>query len=114
LLYPGQRLFFKPRFVFDGNRLAVLPPPVQSAADFQRLLDHPDQVLTSDAFLDRPRRMFPFTLSLLRWMASDFHVGATLHGAPRHPGVLLTRTSIGSVRDHGGDADDIRSNQATA
>jgi hypothetical protein len=84
LLYPGQRLFFKPRFVFDGNRLAVLPPPVQSAADFQRLLDHPDQVLTSDAFLDRPRRMFPFTLSLLRWMASDFHVGATLHGAPRH------------------------------
>lgn len=84
LLYPGQELFFKPRYVLEGNHLVVIPPPIQQPSDFQRLHDHPEQVLTADAFVSRPRRRFPYALSLLRWLVADFHVRATLQGIPRH------------------------------
>jgi len=84
LLYPGQELFFKPRFVFDGETLRTMPLPIAERTDFQRLMKSPATVLTYDEFESRPRPAFPYTMSLLRWLTGDFHVRAAIAGVPRH------------------------------
>ena len=84
LLYPGQEYFFKPRFKLSGDAVAVVPIPVQRPTDFQELRRRPAQVLPLDAFLERPRRTFPYTVALIRWGLFDYHVRAALAGRPRH------------------------------
>jgi hypothetical protein len=84
LLYPGQELMFKPRFIEDSAALRTLPVPVARRADFERLTDAPESVLTYDAFISRPRREFPHTVTIARWLLDDFHVRATIAGVPRH------------------------------
>lgn len=83
LLYPGQELFFKPRYVIDGAGLKVIPTVFHAAAEF-RALASPETALRDDAFLARPRREFPYTLALARWLFTDFHVRAKLARTPRH------------------------------
>jgi hypothetical protein len=84
LLYPGQRLAFKPRFVPDGDSLRLVPVPIRSADDLRDLPAHPARHLPYEAYLRRPRRGFPYTWSLLRWAASDFQARARLGGYPPH------------------------------
>ncbi len=84
LLYPGRELFFKPRFVQDDGALVEVPVPIRTAQDFQQLESDPASVLRHEAFLDRPRRAFPYTLALARWLVADFHVRSQLAGVPRH------------------------------
>lgn len=84
LLYPGQELFFKPRFVQQDGALVAVPIPIRTAQDFQQLESDPASVLLHDAFLDRPRRAFPYTLAVARWLVDDFHVRSKLAGVPRH------------------------------
>lgn len=84
LLYPGQRVFFKPRFVQDGATLRLLPGPITKREHFAMLTESPEAVLTYDAFIGRPRRHFPYTLSIARWLLGDFHVRAKIAGVPRH------------------------------
>lgn len=55
-----------------------------SRADFARLRDDPAAMLPADAFIDRPRRAFPFSIAMARWAVQDFHVRAQLRGVPRH------------------------------
>jgi hypothetical protein len=83
LLYPTTELGFKPRFLSEGGELRYLASPVASAADFRRVESDPASVLGAEAFLSRPRRVFPYSLALLRWMAFDFHVRQRLTGTPR-------------------------------
>ena len=84
LLYPGQELFFKPRFTLNGDSLRTLASPIQVREDFLRLERAPDAVLTYDEFSSRPRREFPYALAIARWLFKDFHLRATLAGVPRH------------------------------
>ena len=84
LLYPGQELLFKPRLFFDGEELRSMPVPIVERSDFQLLMEAPEGLLTYDEFVSRPRPAFPYTISLLRWLISDFHVRAKLAGVPRH------------------------------
>ena len=84
LLYPGQELFFKPRFILDGEALRLLDSPVARREDFTRLAHSPETVLVHDEFGSRPRRDFPYTIALLRWLTADFHLRATVAGVPRH------------------------------
>jgi hypothetical protein len=84
LLYPGERLLFKPRFVLDGDTLRLVPVPIRSRGDLRDLPAHPGRHLGYDAFLQRPRRGFPYTWSLLRWAATDLQVRAKLGRYPRH------------------------------
>jgi hypothetical protein len=84
LLYPGPRdeLAFKPRFVASSSGIEYVPVPVDAPDDFRRLSREPESVLTSDFFVQRPRRSFPYSVALGRWAAFDFHVRARLAGRP--------------------------------
>ena len=84
LLYPGQELFFKPRFRYERGELTPVPIVIQAPEDFDALRRDPEAILPLDAFTERPRRAFPYSLSLLRWAFSDYHVRAELRGIPRH------------------------------
>lgn len=84
LLYPGQELFFKPRFVLNGDSLRTLASPIQVRGDFLRLERSPEAVLTYDEFMARPRRAFPYAFSIVRWLFNDFHWRAALARVPRH------------------------------
>lgn len=84
LLYPGQELLFKPRFIFDGEELRSMPVPVAEPGDFHLLMTAPESILNYDEFLSRPRRAFPYTLSIVRWLFTDFHARAFMARVPRH------------------------------
>jgi hypothetical protein len=84
LLYPGSELGFKPRFQLAGGELVYLPPPIRDAGDYRVLEARPEALLRDEAFLDRPRRSFPFSLSLARFMLEDYHVRSAISGIPRH------------------------------
>lgn len=84
LLYPGNELLFKPRLLRSGDGLRYVPVPVRTAGDFAALESAPERVLAHDAFVERPRRSFPYTWALARWLATDFHVRSRLSGVPRH------------------------------
>jgi hypothetical protein len=99
LLYPGSPLRFKPRFVVDREDvITYVPSPVESVNDFARLRANPDSALRPDALLERPRASFPFTISLLRWLAKDVKLRARFTGepielnfyGPKHPAGGLT------------------------
>jgi hypothetical protein len=84
LLYPGQEVFFKPRFIFDGEQLRSMPVPIGERSDFQLLMASPESILDYDEFVSRPRRAFPYTLSIARWLFTDFHARAFMARVPRH------------------------------
>jgi hypothetical protein len=84
LLYPASRLRFKPRFLLDGDVLRWLSSPVATAADYRRAADAPESVLAHDAFLARPRPGFPYTVTLLRWIATDSYARSRLLRRPWH------------------------------
>ena len=101
LLYAGSPLQFKPRFVLESDSLQYLPIPVNSVADFRALERDPDSVLSGDALLVRPRRKFPFSVALARWLTQDFKLRARIAGVPseaayytrKHPAGGLELTS---------------------
>jgi hypothetical protein len=84
LLYPGQELFFKPRFIRDGARLRLLDNPIARPEDFERLTESPEALLTYDVFVTRPRRQFPYAIALWRWLLGDFHLRSEIDEVPRH------------------------------
>jgi hypothetical protein len=84
LLSPRHRLGFKPRFVPSGDTLRLIPAPIGSPADLRDLPAHPARYLRHEAFLQRPRRHFPYSWALLRWAMADFQVRAGLGRYPRH------------------------------
>ena len=84
LLYPQSVEGFKPRFLLDGNQLRFVPVPVSSAKDFLVLEQNPSLALPYDAFVDRPLRSFPYTISLFHWLLKDQHVRAKLLNRPRY------------------------------
>ena len=84
LLYPGQELFFKPRFRLRAQELEYVPIAVQTPQDFEALRRNPEAMLPLEAFIERPRRAFPYSLALLRWGLFDYHVRAELARRPRH------------------------------
>jgi hypothetical protein len=84
LLYPASRLRFKPRFVLDGGELQWVRSPVATAADYRRAADAPEAVLRHDAFLARPRPGFPYTVALLRWIATDSYARSRFLRRPWH------------------------------
>lgn len=81
-LYPGDGYGFKPRFLLQDDRLALVPIPVDSAADFARVCAAPEEILLHETFLDRPRAQFPYSWALLMWLTRDFHARALLAGKP--------------------------------
>jgi hypothetical protein len=84
LLYPSldEEPAFKPRFVMPGLRRIDAPAADEpSLRAFER---NPDGFLLNDWFSDRPRRGFPYTLAIARWLLSDFHVRARIRGVPRY------------------------------
>lgn len=85
LLDPGNQsaLVFKPIFTLLDDRLRFQPIPVQTDADVRAFARRPDSFLQHDAFRSRPRREFPYSLSLIRWALTDFHVRAHLAELPR-------------------------------
>jgi hypothetical protein len=100
LLYPGesQALAFKPRYVLRGDSLERVDSGVATAEAIAAFERDPDRDLTFDAFRSRPRREFPFTLALLRWLATDFHVRARLAGVPRHAAFYSARHPSDALR----------------
>jgi hypothetical protein len=82
LLYPGSPLRFKPRYVLSGDTLLYLAAPVESVEDFTRVERHPAATLEPDALLARPRRRFPYSLALARWMVTDVKTLTRLRGIP--------------------------------
>ena len=114
LLYPGSPLRFKPRFVTRSDSLHRLDAPVATRSDFARVGENPDSALAPDGLLDRPRAGFPFTVALVRWLATDMKIRARLTGVPveaayyepDHPaaGLELTVAILAaSVRDAAND-----------
>lgn len=97
LLYPGSHLQFKPRFVIAKGRLGYVPIPVNSIDDYRALKDDPERVLSGDAFLRRPRREFPYTLSLVRWLTGDIKVRAALSGVPPEAAFYAPRHFAGGL-----------------
>lgn len=84
LLYPGAEYVFKPRYILQHEQLVYVPNPIGTVEDFDRAAQDPAAVLQHEAFLNRPRAEFPFTLSLARWAFYDYHVRAKLKKLPRH------------------------------
>lgn len=82
LLYPGSELYFKPRFLLEGDSLRYVPIAVQRAEDFHRLRQNPREVLAHEGIINRPRRSFPHTIALVRWMIGDFKVQARFRREP--------------------------------
>ena len=84
LLYPQSVEGFKPRFLLEANQLRFVPVPVRSVKDFRVLEQNPSLVLPYDAFVDRPLRSFPYTISLVHWLLKDQHPRAKLLNRPRY------------------------------
>lgn len=97
LLYPGSYLQFKPRFAIVEGRLTYVPIPVNSIDDYRALKKNPERVLSGDAFLARPRREFPYTVSLVRWITGDIKVQATLSGIPAEAAFYAPRHFAGGL-----------------
>src|SRR5262249_25235072 len=74
------------RFLLEGGDLRWLPIPVQDAADYRAVADDPARFLVHDAFVDRPRPHFPYSVQLLRWLVTDSYVRARVRGRPWHAG----------------------------
>jgi len=83
-LLAGGVAGFKPRYVIAANQLRYVPVPVKTLEDFHLLVRNPKARLSFDAFLDRPRRAFPYSIALLCWFFTDHHVKTTLFGTPYH------------------------------
>ena len=98
LLYPGSPLRFKPRFVFAGDSVVYLPAPVTTRADFDRVQANPDSALAPDALLQRPRAAFPFTIALIRWLATDLKVRARITNRPIEASYYDPDHSAGGVQ----------------
>ena len=85
LLYPSGGMGFKPRFRIDARgRLRRVPVPVRSVAGYRSMERAPERKLPWDAFVSRPRREFPYTPKLVRWLATDFMVREKLFDEPWH------------------------------
>jgi len=84
LLYGGQELGFKPRFRLEGGTLQEVKIPIASPGDFYTLRQRPESILRDDFFLGRPRRRFPYALTLARWLLVDPVPRAALTRRPRH------------------------------
>jgi hypothetical protein len=84
LLYPASRLKFKPRFLLEDGVLRWVPIPVADAAEYRAVAERPERFLTHDAFVDRPRPEFPYTVQLARWLLEDPFVRSRLSGRPWH------------------------------
>jgi len=77
---------FKPRFKFEGGRLALLPIPTLSTAEFERLGDAavlPDEYFTPGGGAGIVESKFPFTWTLLRSLG-HYRFRARLAGAPSY------------------------------
>jgi hypothetical protein len=98
LLYPGQELFFKPRFIRDGASLRLLDAPIARPEDFQRLTEAPEALLTYDVFVTRPRRDFPYAIALWRWLLADFHLRSELDDVPRHAAFYAADHAAGGLQ----------------
>src|SRR5262249_1678204 len=97
LLYPASRLRFKPRFLLAGRELRWLRIPVQDAADYRAVADDPARFLVHDAFVDRPRPHFPYSVQLLRWLVTDSYVRARVRGRPWHAGFYAADHPSGAL-----------------
>jgi hypothetical protein len=84
LLYPGARNYFKPRYLLEGDRLVYVPSPVAAQGDIDALVRRPRRYLRHEAMLARPRRAFPYSWALVRWVAGDLHFRSRLGGYPRY------------------------------
>ncbi|MBI1883167.1 MAG: SGNH/GDSL hydrolase family protein [Chlamydiae bacterium] len=98
LLYPGGELLFKPRFILRDGNLIQLPICIQTENDFHLLENSPEKILMYDEFLERPRRDFPYTIALLRWLGFDFHVKAKLKGIPRYNAFYKSDHTSGALQ----------------
>jgi hypothetical protein len=84
LLYPESRIRFKPRFLLEDGQLRWLPLPVADADAYHAIAARPERFLTHDAFVDRPRPRFPYTLHLVRWLLDDSYARSRLARSPWH------------------------------
>ncbi len=75
---------FKPRFLRTADgRLATLAAPVTDERLLREFERHPD-IVAIDAFADRPRRRFPYTLATASWLLNDWNVRTALARVPRY------------------------------
>ena len=98
LLYPGSPLRFKPRFLADADSVVLLPSPVRSKADFERVERDPEGTLKPDGLLDRPRLFFPHTAAVVNWLLRDIKVHARITQAPVERGFYAPDHPAGGLR----------------
>ena len=85
LLYPGEGLGFKPRFVVDREgSLKLVPLPTFTKAQYQEVVWNPSLYLENEYFLPNgpsgiTLATFPFTYSVLKAF-NQFHVKAKIQG----------------------------------
>ena len=85
LLYPGEGLGFKPRFVIDREgSLKLVPLPTFTKAQYKEVVLNPGLYLRNEYFLPNGSSgiilaTFPYTFSVLKAF-NQFHVKAKIHG----------------------------------
>ena len=89
LLYPGHEFTFKPRFVDRSGGVKLVPTPVVATSDIQKFLKDPRIYLANEYFLPGgPSGVqaieFPYSLSMLKAILTNYHIHAKLTGIPRH------------------------------
>jgi len=107
----GNTLAFKPRFVLEDGRLALIPNIMQSEEDFHHLADKLDTIRRYDLFYRRKFRSmqfrFPYLVSFLRHPVRNFRlifflciragarwIGKTSDRIENHPFTLIMRDNI--------------------
>jgi hypothetical protein len=78
----------KPRFVITGNsQLRLVPLPALSYEEMLRTINWPEKYLEDEYFIPGGksgivRGKFPYTLTIIRVLARNFHIQAAIRGVP--------------------------------
>jgi hypothetical protein len=87
LLYPGERLGFKPRFILDDNgKLVLVPLPTLTQVEYRDFVGDPGKYLRYEFFTPEGASgvtylSFPYTFSAIRSLG-HFHIKAEIGGYP--------------------------------
>ncbi len=86
LIYPGDQLTLKPRYIVENNNLIYVPIPMIDANKLAAIPSH----LSDEYFIPNGNSgitsslSFPFTLATINFALKHYHLSAKFKGEPRH------------------------------
>ena len=89
-IFPGKEYSFKPRFILNPDKtISLIDTPNIKYEEINLFLKHPEKFLKHEYFLPGDQAgigtiKFPYSLSLIKAVVSNYELIAKLHGYPRY------------------------------